>query len=220
MIRTYQQTPGVYSEESRDYQLFGHLFDLAFNDSKASIDSMENNVVNRFIDKRLLPLVAMTLGYNIKHNYDDDNLYFLCTSFKYILRHKGTKKALEEGIRLLLRAQGLSDDCQIIITNTSGNEFHQYTIDIYVSDRLKDLVLFKDLLEYILPTGYVYSIHKGFSTKNKIKTEISGVDSVKAKGLKSSETMINNDLTSGGNVIGQIGVNHEIVIIGNSEVNN
>lgn len=217
MIITSNLTPSVYSEESRDYQLFGHLFDLVFNSSKMYIESMNNIKFNKFVDRRLLELIADTLGFNIRHKYDDNNLYFVCKSFKELIRNKGTKKSIENAILLLLRAQGLSDEMSINIVNNSDDETEQYTIHIYVSERIKDLVLFKNLLEYILPTGYVYAIHKGTLDKSTVRSENYTKSIVNSFGKKASELSTRYKIKINDNVKGTVACNSEIIIVGRNE---
>lgn len=172
LLSTEKLTPAYYSKVSRDYQFIAKLFDLAFNNSKMNIDSMKNLYSYQNIDDRFLDLLAKTLGFDTKHEYDSNNLRKLCGAFKDILKNKGTKVAIESCINLLKNAQGISADHRVEIVKSeyiksyllngqeipSGVEY--YLIKIYIPYNLRDVVLLEDVLEYILPTGFTYSIYR------------------------------------------------------------
>lgn len=151
-IKTINITPSFYSKESRDYQLIARLYDAVFNYSKMSIDGMTNLPISINSDKRFLDLVAKTLGFESKHNYNTENLYALCSSFKKIMFHKGTILAIEESVSMLLRAQNINKK---FVVKQSEDKI----IQIYVPTELKDVVLIEDMMSYILPAGFTYEIY-------------------------------------------------------------
>ena len=86
MIRTQDLTPSIYYKESRDFQLFGRLYDIVFNYVKTNVDLMENFPINAHTDSKLIELLARTLGFNNKLNYRNDDLNAICNVFISLIR--------------------------------------------------------------------------------------------------------------------------------------
>lgn len=163
IIKTKDITPSVYSKESRDFQLIGRLYDAVFNSVKMSIDSMTNEPLSKHSDERFLDLVARTLGFESKHNYNIENLHALCSSFKKIMFHKGTELAIEEAINMLLKAQNIDKFYFKNIDKVNK------TVIIYIPQELKDVVLLEDLMNYILPAGFTYEIYQRDLVKSVVE---------------------------------------------------
>lgn len=152
-ISTIKMTPSIYSKESRDYQLISRIYDAVFNYSKMGIDGIVNIPLSKNVDERFLDLIAKTLGFESKHNYNSENLFALVSSFKKIMSKKGTIKAIEECVSMLLKSQNIREN---FIVNTTEKS---YTVKIYVPTELSDIILLEDMLNYILPAGFVYEIY-------------------------------------------------------------
>lgn len=148
MIRTETQVPSNYYARSRDFQLLGRLFDLVANSSKNYADCIAD-----FTDGRFAALMARTVGFCGDRKYDAEDLASLYRSFKSILRRKGTESAIKECAEMLMHAQNIG----------SGYEFKcdsdacVVTITLY-DDRLQDISLLEDMLEYVLPAGWLLRI--------------------------------------------------------------
>lgn len=171
MIKTQYLTPEIYTKESRSFQLFGHLYDLVYNYSKMCIDTMENNPISKNTDYKLLDLMATTLGFETRHNYNVKDLFALCLSFNEILKYKGSMKAIKWACHVLLNARGINEDVTIKVHNDS------YAIDIFIPKEFTDTILLEDLFDYILPTGYTYQF-KLVSEANIGETKITTTDSI------------------------------------------
>lgn len=154
MFKTYASTPATYHDQSRDFQLIGHLYEAVFNSSKVAIDMIEHMIPSTDLDERLLNLATTTVGFIRKHEYNKKDLTMIISCFAYLLRIKGTKHAIEYAINVLLRSQGISDH-YIIDINPTNKE-----VRIYLSTRLDDVVLLLDLFDYILPFGFEYRIYE------------------------------------------------------------
>ena len=180
MIDTLKITPSIYSKESRDYQLIGRLYNAVFNYAKMSIDGMNNFPLSKDSDKRFLDLVAKTIGFESKHSYNTENLYALCSSFKKIVSHKGTKKAIEELLSVLLNSQNINKLFKVdVYTNKNTGKFKPYSIVIYVPTELKDIIMLEDMMSYILPAGFVYEIYvRDIEETDDIKNDFSFESSV------------------------------------------
>lgn len=204
MIDTLKITPSIYSKESRDYQLIGRLYNAVFNYAKMSIDGMNNFPLSKDSDKRFLDLVAKTIGFESKHSYNTENLYALCSSFKKIVSHKGTKKAIEELLSVLLNSQNINKLFKVdVYTNNNTGKFKPYSIVIYVPTELNDIIMLEDMMSYILPAGFVYEIYvSDIEETDDVKDEFSFKASVKvvegtSSQLSRIESYINTSVVVG-----------------------
>lgn len=161
---TTKLTPEVYSKESRDFQLIARLYDAVFNNIKMGSDIITSTgYLNDNFDPKLLSLAAYTNGFISKHIYDNKDLYAILSSFKAIIKEKGTKNAIETALKVLLKSQSIKANYKVTV------DLINYQIKIFVDYTLKDLILLKDLFEYILPTGFTYRLYS-YSGNNDIPT--------------------------------------------------
>jgi hypothetical protein len=162
MIKVQRQLPDYYYNESRDFQLIGRIFESVFNTSKTATDTIVNTPLSSNYDVSLLDLVTKTIGFESKRKYDVPNLIALVNSFKSILKIKGTKKSIEDCVRILLKAQNISEKFEVLINTdeeegSEGKKFNR-DITIYIPKEVKDIALLEDMLDYVLPAGFNYSI--------------------------------------------------------------
>lgn len=150
MIRTQNQVPRYYTRESRDFQLLCHLFDSMFNVSKTAIDAFDPETRVNY-DSKFVDLACRTIGFFNKGQYDVSIMRSLIKSFKHLVKNKGKLSSVEESIKLLLRAQGISNDYLI---NNYNN-----TLEIYLPTQTQSTALLEELFNYILPVGYTYTIY-------------------------------------------------------------
>ena len=150
LIKFQDLTPEVYYKRSRDFQYIGRLFDLVLNNAKMNTDIISSLPLNPDMDPRLLDLLALTLGFKSKHEYNTKQLAALCSIFPFVLRNKGSKLAIEMACNALLNAEGITKGASIEVSNQ--------TISIFLPSELSDLNLLKDLLNYILPAGMSCSL--------------------------------------------------------------
>lgn len=175
MIKTYRQVPEYYYNESRDFQFIGRIFEAVLNHSKTAIDCLKNNPLSRDSDPRLLDLVATTFGFESKHPYDVNDLKALCNSFASILRIKGTKKAIEDCVRVLLKSQNINEKFDVIIQTdilNGDDTVFDRSVTIYVPSSVGDIALLEDMLDYVLPAGFTYEIVTATVVKQKPVTDI------------------------------------------------
>lgn len=160
MIRVETQVPSNYYLRSRDFQLLGRIYDAAINSSKGYADMVRDLPAGKNTDRRMLDLMAKTVGFDAKRKYDDADLLALCRSLKSVVRMKGSRYAVEACVRLMLRSQNVGDAFSVDVTNMSEDPtpVARYAVTITVPKELEDIALLEDLLDYVLPVGYVYSI--------------------------------------------------------------
>lgn len=152
MIRLQDMTPSVYYEQSRDFQFIGRLFDVVLNSVKTNSQLLYNLPINDFTDDQLIDLLALTLGFKPKHNYNIKQLRAICSVLSEILRKKGTKQAIEIVANTLLHAEGIKNNILVLIKDGA--------LEISMPIELYDIVLFNDLLSYILPAGVSCNIKR------------------------------------------------------------
>ncbi len=167
MIDLLKFSPYTYGSRSRDYQAIARAENGVYNFAKMSTDSMANSMLYENTDDRLLELLAKTLGFEAKHNYSAPTLRGICSAFKTICKHKGTKTSIEEAVRVLLRSQNLDIDYYVEV-NQENREIEIFLA--YPDSDTINLTVIDDILEYILPVGYVYVIYTS-GVNRKFATE-------------------------------------------------
>ena len=159
MIKIQDETPSIYYNKSRDFQFIGRLFEIMLNYSKTNTDLLYS-LPSKNTD--FADLLALTLGINLKHDYNTDQLMAICSIFPTILKNKGTFNALKLVGDTILHAEGITDNFDYQFDSDN------YTLTIFIPIELTDLSLFNDLLEYILPAGVCYNIVKTTRVKEVI----------------------------------------------------
>lgn len=166
MIKFNSQVPSVYPGASRDFQYLSWLIDIVFNSVKHNVDSLYD-LPNAKADAKLTELLAMTLGFKVKRNYDQKQLAALVAVLPKILKYKGTKTALYFAGNALIAASGAVgnfSDRSIFIENGELN--------ITIPKDLVDVSLFTDLLPYILPAGITCHIIRTNQITKPVTTEL------------------------------------------------
>lgn len=158
MINLYNQVPLVYSQTSRDFQYLSWLVNIVLNSVKHNVDDIYD-LPDSKADPRLTELLAMTLGFKVRRDYDKDQLMALVGLMPRILKYKGTEKAIRLAGEALIRTSGAAG--RFNVTVKGG------TIEILLPKNLVDITLFLDLLPYILPAGMTCKIVR--------RTEIEGI---------------------------------------------
>lgn len=158
MIKFHNQVPSVYSNTSRDFQYLGWLIDIVLNSVKHNVDDLYDLPKSK-TDTRLTELLAMTLGFKVKRNYDQQQLKALVEALPRILKYKGTLTAVTLAGNALVAASGAIGDFMVDKEKTTGGE-----LAVILPKSLIDISLFTDLLPYILPAGMTCHITR----KNQI----------------------------------------------------
>ena len=76
MIKLQNLTPVVYYDQSRDFQFIGRLYDLVLNYIKTNAANLYNLPSGKNMDEQLLNLLALTLGFKPKKNYNSKKQIF------------------------------------------------------------------------------------------------------------------------------------------------
>lgn len=180
MFRVENNVPEVYPAESRDFQLFSRLYDLVFQASRYSIDSISNISCTDCCNDRLLPLLSTKVGFFSSRTISDTTFRRLLSAFPSIMRYKGSRK----GIELILNVvEKIANTSIMISPEPLGDadltiEFDQYNAD---------LELLEELLEYVRPTGFIINyITSSFVSYDSDFTQKDRINTVLMKPYKSS----------------------------------
>ena len=171
MIKFREQVPSIYSNASRDFQYLGWLIDIVLNSVKHNVDDMYN-LPNTRADTKLTELLAMTLGFKVKRNYDQKQLNALVAVLPRILKYKGTKIALDITLNALINASGAVGDA---LSDVENGE-----LKIKLPKELIDISLLTDLLPYILPAGMTCRIIRTNQISEGISTKLGYQDTLSA----------------------------------------
>ena len=166
MIKFYDQVPSVYPSASRDFQYLCWLIDIVLNSVKHNVDDLYD-LPNSKADSRLTELLAMTLGFKVKRNYDQTQLRALVAVLPRLLKYKGTKAAVDMAGKALIAASGASGVIGGFYSEVKNGE-----LIITFPEDLVDVALFTDLLNYILPAGMTYHIRVENEIPETYKTQI------------------------------------------------
>ena len=154
MIVLQKSVPEIYYNQSRNFQALARAFEVLFNYIKTNADVMEGFSFSNNFDVRLLTLLAYTLGFNSKHDYNTKDLFNLCSSFAELLKKKGSLDAIDLAVRTLLNAQQIKEKYDIDVDTINQDK---YNLIITLPYGTKDIILLEDIFDYILPTGFTYT---------------------------------------------------------------
>jgi hypothetical protein len=168
MINLYELVPTVYSQASRDFQYLSWLINIVLNSVKHNVDGLYD-LPNSNVDSKLSELLAFTLGFKIRRNYDKDQLLALVNIIPSLLKYKGTRYALELAGNTLIKSSGAVGDCVVIDDDEALNNG---IIKLFLPKDLIDTSLFIDLLPYILPAGMTCSITRKPVDQDTLKTVV------------------------------------------------
>ena len=163
-MRLQDNTPEIYYNHSRDFQFIGRLYDVVLNSIKTDIDTIKYIRLGLNTDEQLLGLLATTLGFQAKHNYNNKQLAAICSTLPLILRNKGSNKAIELAVNAILNAEGINDYSEISLSSDG-------ILTVHVPEQIGDLTLLKDLADYIIPAGISLRLVKEIKEIRSVKSE-------------------------------------------------
>lgn len=145
MFLVENNVPDVYVNESRDFQLVSRLYDLVFQSTRFSIDSIDYISDTEHCNEAILDLLGSKVGFFSSLKLTDSTYRKVISAFPYIIRYKGSKTGLQLILNLFMH-----------ITNsrlTMREEQYPSTITIIFHDYMLNLDLLKALVEYVRPVG-------------------------------------------------------------------
>ena len=158
-IRLQNLTPEVYPAESRDFQLLCRVSDATYNGVKADIDSIVDILNTQKIKSNMLPLLQTKLGFFTKtSSFTDSELRYILDVFPYVVKNKGSLKALKILINMILKLNNSTANYNISVVNeqTVINDinFKDHSIVVELQTLLRNTELLQELAKYALPSGF------------------------------------------------------------------
>lgn len=162
MIRLQKHTPEVYYDKSRDFQFIGRLYDVVLNSVKTNADTIRYGLpFSSQSPQELLNLLAMTLGFKPKHRYSHAQLLAICSVFSEILRNKGNIRAVQLISEVILKTEGIVGTVACLMQYDPLQQRELPVLRIIVPEKLAEIALFYDLLEYVVPSGCTVEVIRG-----------------------------------------------------------
>ena len=169
MINFYKQVPTIYSSASRDFQYLSWLINVVLNSVKHNIDDIYHLPGNK-TDSNLAELLALTLGFKIRRNYDQAQLISLASIIPSILKNKGSLRAVQIAGNALVRSSGATGIFEVLVEDGQ--------IEVIFPKELVDITLFMDILPYILPAGMSCKVTRKTVKDINVTTELDYTEEV------------------------------------------
>lgn len=152
MIKTQKLAPSNYYKESRDFQLFGRIYDVLFNYLKNNTLTINDITTNINPNQKILDLMCNTLGFKTKHEYNNDELSALCSIFLSCMKAKGSVKAIKLLLEMITSIENSLWTPKILY------DYNGVGLTIMVPSDIKDWTLIRDVMDYIMPCGSSYML--------------------------------------------------------------
>lgn len=157
IIKTKNMVPQVYVSESRDFQLFTRVLDFTQNSIKFDIDAITDVIDTETIHSDYLDRLKSKLGFYTSNVYDNRTLRIVLSAFPHIVRYKGSEEGIVRCVNTFLKIIGVNEDFKVDIYN--AHDTYPYTIRVGIKSHIQDLRVLKDMLSYVVPTGYLTEIY-------------------------------------------------------------
>ena len=116
-IKFQNLIPGVYTSESRDFQILCRACDVLFNGTKYDIDNIIEILDTSEIRNTLLPLLKTKLGFYSNVHLTDFELRLILQAIPYIVKCKGSRKAIFYAVNTYAKVHKLTSPITIVIHN-------------------------------------------------------------------------------------------------------
>lgn len=157
IFRTNLNTPEVYSNESRDFQLFGKSLDLITNLINADATAIKYIADTDKIRNILLPLLQTKVGFFSKLNLDYDTLRNLLAVFLTLVKGKGSKKALQQCINAYFKVFNINSTVAVMYFDEEAEAFGRVigknTVVLGVDNAVSNIEALEEFFKYIVPAG-------------------------------------------------------------------
>lgn len=165
MFRLQNNVPEVYVNESRDFQLLCRLYDSLQNGIKYEIDTILNLLEPSAALDEVLELLCTRVGFFPKVQLDSNVLKYIISAFPYLIKNKGTAVGIKAAVYTILKAENdpkAVEQPEVIVTNksTESGQYEPYMVYIFTYNDIYNRAALKELLGYVLPFGYGYTLNK------------------------------------------------------------
>lgn len=205
MFRVQDNVPEVYVNYSRDFQLFCRLYDIIFTGIRYSIDSMEYLTDSKNYNVEVSELLQKKLGIFNSINVSDKELKYLIDAFPYIIRNKGNVYAIESILRVFQRITA-DPSTTFTVDYTKFNVEHSIQID--VSNNIRHIDLIREVLQFIVPTGYTVTINEVKISPMTTTIALENITEIEMQPEEYSSKVTNDTPGIITSEVGQTGVNN------------
>ena len=157
IMKIKNNVPQVYVAESRDFQLLTRVLDFVQNSVKFDIDTITNVIDTDTISDDYVDRLKSKIGFFTSNIYNGYVLRKVLSAFPYIIKYKGSEEGIERCVNTFLNIIGAREGSKVDIYNTS--EVNDHTVRIGIESKMVDTTVLKDMLSYVLPTGYFVEIY-------------------------------------------------------------
>ena len=157
--------PEVYSDQSRDFQVFTKLMDLVYNSCYWETNGILYTSDPSNIKSNLLELLADKYGIDEQDasTLTDDEVRYILRCLPYLIKNKGNFTAITNLVNLYFKIYHISGDYKISLSE-SGTVVQ----DIQLADRTiilgletlsQSTKMLQIISKYILPPGYSFFVY-------------------------------------------------------------
>lgn len=154
-MKVSKMVPLVYYKESRDFSLMGTLYEFILNNLKTNSELVGTSLSNKNVSSDLLELAMINVGFIKHHHCSNETAIAIIKSFLTMMKKKGTEDALNDAIAMLLNINKIELSTNNVTSGYNTNKYHKI---FYINSAIENVVVFEDLLNYILPAGVTYEI--------------------------------------------------------------
>ena len=151
LTRLQDNTPDIYSDASRDFQLLERLYDSVLNGTKYDIDSMLGVIDSAHCRSSLLPFLRVAVGFISTATYPDRVLRVLVSAFPYLIGTKGTQECVIQATKVYLKAFGVSGEVGAMYDKERG------VLTLRVFSSPVDVIALSSFVQFFAPTGLKFS---------------------------------------------------------------
>lgn len=163
LLNVKKMIPDIYTQESRDFQLFCNIYSYVVNGVKWDSDSAGRVIDSSTCKTEFLTLLQTKLGFFTKADFTFEDLRYALMAFKDLINNKGSLRAIVGAVNVFLKTLGIHNKVRITLATDDfgfgAYKIHDHTIMIGIESGIKDTTLLDELFRYLVPAGYEYFIY-------------------------------------------------------------
>ena len=173
-LQLEQNTPEIYNEKSRDFQLLCRILNIYLNALIEQSNKIVYNTDTDTLDEKLLYLRARKLGFTTHKYFPATILRNICENFPSLIRRKGTRQAILDVVYTILSANNLVT----LLSIGEDNQNDPYLINIISNVGDEEIEYISELLSFIIPAGILWTYTAGVNQEISYKLTPELVDAV------------------------------------------
>jgi hypothetical protein len=152
MKTTLDRLPEIYLNESRDFQLLARLWSMLYLGKMQKAVSILQLIDPLTCPEQYLDLLRERYGFNPSIEIPPAKMRIILKAFPYLIRNKGSVRAIETAVRIALLLQGINPNTLVIIANELNAE-----LQIYIDREIDDSIL-SEIFKHVAPVGFTYTL--------------------------------------------------------------